>query len=178
VFWAATSQSPCAAGSAVSFYCPASRTLYLKFDDDITRWNRSAGSVDREFARIWATDTAGREFGHHLQELTGILPAATRLQYDAPNRDARLEVSRRIELQASCLGAILLGANRLSYGITGLDLTVYRRFVEGQAGSENNRGEPRDHGSPANRQYWTARGFATLNTAYCNTFTASADTVS
>jgi predicted metalloprotease len=146
VLWATALQSPCASGSVVSFYCPANRTLYLKFDDDIRRWNRSAGSVDRSFARMWATYTAGREFGHHLQ--------------------------------ASCLGAIFLGANRVSYGITGLDLTVYRRYVEGPTGNEIDRGEPRDHGSPANRQYWTARGFGTLDTAHCNTLTAPADTVS
>ncbi|MEJ1109459.1 MULTISPECIES: neutral zinc metallopeptidase [unclassified Kribbella] len=178
VFWAATIQSPCASGPAVSFYCPSSQTLYLKFDDDSKRWNRSAGSVDRAFTRMWATYTAGREFGHHLQQLTGILPAATRLRYDAPNRDAGLEVSRRIELQASCLGAIFLGANRISYGITGLDLTVYRRYVEGQAGTSTDRGEPPDHGSPANRQYWTARGFGTLDPAYCTTLTASPGRVS
>jgi hypothetical protein len=71
-----------------------------------------------------------------------------------------------------------LGANRISYGITGLDLTVYRRDVEGQAGNSNDHREPRDHGSPANLQYWTARGFATLDPAYCNTLTASAARVS
>jgi hypothetical protein len=57
-----------------------------------------------------------------------------------------------------------LGADRLSYGITGLDLTVYRRYVEGYTG-ENNPDGQRDHGARASHQYWTGRGFSTHNNA-------------
>ena len=178
VFWSGVAQSPCAGGSLVSFYCGASLTLYLKSEDDIRLWNRSADSSNRAFARMWATYTAGHEYGHHLQQLTGILPAAHQLEYDAPNREAVLEVNRRIELQASCLGALFMGANKFSYGITGLNLTIYRRYVEAQTGDDNNRGGPRDHGARANHQHWAARGFNTLNSANCNTFTASASKVS
>jgi predicted metalloprotease len=121
---------------------------------------------------------AGREFAHHLQQLTGILPAARQLQYDAPDLDARLELSRRIELQASCLSAVFAGANQLSYGITGLDLTIYQNYVQAQTGDENNRGGPRDHGARASHLYWTGRGFTTLDSVSCNTFTASASKVS
>ncbi|TWD81584.1 hypothetical protein FB561_2700 [Kribbella amoyensis] len=177
-FWAGTVQTPCSSGSPVSFYCPASRTLYLKYDDDIKLWTRSEDSANRAFSRMWATYTAGHEFGHHVQQLTGILPAAARLEYEAPDRDSRLELSRRIELQASCLGALFMGANKLSYGITGQDLAIYRRYVEAQTGDENNRGGPRDHGARTSHQYWAARGFTTSNSASCNTFTASASKVS
>lgn len=178
MFWSGSVQSPCTSGSPVSFYCPANQTLYLQFDDDIKLWTRSADSTNRAFARMWVTYTAGHEFGHHVQQVTGILSAATRLEYDAPNREARLELSRRIELQASCLGTSFMGANKLSYGITGLDLTVYRRYVEAQTGDENNRAGPRDHGARASHQYWTALGFNTLDSSKCNTFTASASKVS
>ena len=178
VFWTGSTQSPCAGGSSVSFYCGATRTLYLKYQDDIKLWNRSIDSANRSFSRMWATYTAGHEFGHHLQQLTGILPAARQLEYDAPDRAARLEVSRRLELQASCLSAAFMGANRRSYGITGLDLTIYRRYIEAQTGDENNRGGSRDHGARASHQYWAARGFTTLDSASCNTFTASASKVS
>ncbi|ADB30133.1 protein of unknown function zinc metallopeptidase putative [Kribbella flavida DSM 17836] len=178
LFWAGTVQSPCTGGSPVSFYCSTNRTLYLKFEDDIKLWNRSPDDASRAFSRMWATYTAGHEFGHHLQQITGILPAAAQLEYDAPDRAARLELSRRIELQASCLGAAFMGANKLSYGITGLDLTVYRRYIEAQTGDENNRGGPRDHGARVSHQYWAAQGFNTVNSANCNTFTASASKVS
>jgi predicted metalloprotease len=178
VFWSGQVQSPCAGGSSVSFYCGASQTIYLKFEADIKLWTRASDPSNRAFARMWATYTAGREFAHHLQQLTGIQAAAQQLEYDAPDRDAQLELSRRVELQASCLGTVFMGANKLSYGITGLDLTIYRRYVEAQTGDENNRGGPRDHGARASQQYWTARGFNTFNSAYCNTFTASASKVS
>jgi predicted metalloprotease len=178
VFWAGVAQSPCAGGSAVPFYCPVTRTLYLRVDDGSRRWNGSADNVGRAFSRMLATYTAGREYGHHVQQLTGILPAATRLEYDAPNRAARLELSRRIELQAACLSAVFMGANRLSYGITGLDLTVYRRYIEAQTGDENNPGGSRDDGARASHKYWTTRGFDTPASGSCNTFKASADRVS
>jgi predicted metalloprotease len=178
MFWSGQVQSPCAGGSSVSFYCGASQTIYLKFDADIKLWTRASDPSNRAFARMWATYTAGREFAHHLQQLTGIQAAAQQLEYDAPDRDTQLELSRRVELQASCLGTAFMGANKVSYGITGLDLTIYRRYVEAQTGDENNRGGPRDHGARASHQYWTARGFNTFNSAYCNTFTASASKVS
>jgi predicted metalloprotease len=178
VFWTGSVQSPCSGGSSVSFYCGATQTLYLKYQDDIKLWNRSIDAANRSFSRMWATYTAGHEFGHHLQQLTGILPAARQLEYDAPDTATRLEVSRRVELQASCLSATFMGANRRSYGITGLDLTIYRRYVEAQTGDENNRGGPRDHGARTSHQYWAARGFNTLDSASCNTFTASASKVS
>ena len=178
IFWAGTVQSPCTSSSPTSFYCSANRTLYLKFEDDIKLWNRASDDANRSFSRMWATYTAGHEFGHHIQQLAGILPAAAQLEYDAPDQDARLEVSRRIELQASCLGAAFMGANQASYGITGLDLTIYRRYVEAQTGDENNRGGPRDHGARTSHQYWAAQGFNTVNSANCNTFTASASKVS
>ena len=113
----------------------------------------------------------GRQFADSL-------PAARQLQYDAPDLDARLELSRRIELQASCLSAVFAGANQLSYGITGLDLTIYQNYVQAQTGDENNRGGPRDHGARVSHLYWTGRGFTTLDSVSCNTFTASASKVS
>jgi len=178
LFWSGEIQAPCAGGSSEAFYCDASRTLYLKFDDDIKLWTRAADPSNRAFARMWVTYTAGREFGHHLQQLTGISAAARQLEYDAPDRETKLELSRRVELQASCLGTAFMGANKVPYGINGLDLTIYRRYVEAQTGDENSRGGPRDHGARASHQYWTARGFNTLNSANCNTFTASASKVS
>jgi len=178
MFWSGSVQSPCTSGSPASFYCPANQTLYLQSEDDIKLWNRSADSANRAFARMWTTYTAGHEFGHHIQQLTGILSAATRLEYDAPDRETRLELSRRIELQAACLGTSFMGANKISYGITGLDLTIYRRYIEAQTGDENDRAGPRDHGARVSHQYWTALGFNTLDSSKCNTFTASASKVS
>ncbi|WBQ04548.1 neutral zinc metallopeptidase [Kribbella sp. CA-293567] len=177
-FWSGVVQSPCATGSSVSFYCGPNRTVYLKFTDDIKLWTRSPDAANRAFARMWATYTAGHEYAHHLQQLTGIMAAAQQLQYDAPDQDARLELSRRVELQASCLSAVFTGANRTSYGINGLDLTIYQNYVQAQTGDENNRGGPRDHGGRANHLYWTGRGFTTLDSVSCNTFTATAGKVS
>jgi predicted metalloprotease len=171
-------QSPCASGFSAAFYCGADRALYLRYDDAIKIWNRSTDRSDRAFVRLWATDTAGHVFGHHVQQLTGIIAAAHRLEYDAPVLEARLELSRRLELQAFCLGAAFIGANKPSYGIPALDVTMYLRYVAAQTGEENDSGGPRDHGSPASQQYWATRGFNTHDSASCNTFTAPTGKVS
>ncbi|MEV8378671.1 neutral zinc metallopeptidase [Kribbella sp. NPDC056861] len=178
VFWTGVVQSPCAGGASVSFYCGSSQTIYLKYSDDIKLWSRSPDTANRAFARMWATYTGAHEYAHHLQQLTGIATAARQLQYDAPDQDARLELSRRLELQASCLSAVFTGANKTSYGINGLDLTIYQNYVQAQTGDENNRGGPRDHGARVNHLYWTTRGFTTLDSVSCNTFTATAGKVS
>jgi hypothetical protein len=171
VFWRGYLQSPCATGSVVAFYCGANRTLYFRYDDATKLWNRSAGRSGREFVRMQATGTAAHLFGHHVQQLAGILAAAQRLEYDAPNADARLGLGRRTELQASCLGAAFIGANRLPYGITGHLLTIYRRYVV--AG-----GAVLDQGSRATRLYWAQRGLNSTDVASCNTFKASTNKVS
>ncbi len=48
---------------------------------------------NRSFARMWVTYTAGREFGHHLQQLAGILRgrAAAGVRRAGPGRAARAE---------------------------------------------------------------------------------------
>jgi predicted metalloprotease len=162
VFWSGRERSPCSIGSAVAFYCATNQTLYLQREAVTKVWNSSA---DRAFARLWATDTLAREYAHHVQQVTGILAAVQKLEYDAPDRPAGLELNRRVQLQATCLGAAFIGANKLTYGITGLDLPMYNSYVLAQPGDMNT-------GTPDSRQYWAARGFGMTDDAYCNTFSA------
>jgi predicted metalloprotease len=165
VFWGGRERSPCSIGSAVAFYCTTNQTLYLQADDVIKAWNTSADSARRASIQLWVTDTIAREYAHHIQQVTGILATVQKLAYDAPGELTRAELSRRAQLQATCLGAAFIGANKLTYGIVGLDLPMYNRYILAQPGDENT-------GTPDGRQYWAARGFGMTDPAYCDTFKA------
>jgi uncharacterized protein len=178
VTWARVVQSPCSGGALPSsFYCPASSSVYLKYDDDVTQWRKHADARNRAYTRIWATNTVAHQYGHHLQQLSGILPAVHALEYEATSADARLELRRRTELQASCLGAVFLGANQTTYPVTGQSLQLYREYVM-TTGDELNPAKIRDHGSRSSHQLWMNQGFTTANNASCNTFEAPPSKVS
>jgi len=88
------------------------------------------------------------------------------LRYDAPTRATELELSRRLELQASCFSDVFIGANKASYPVTGAALREWRWLIVHVTDNAN------DHGDANNHQYWATRGFNSRNPAACNTFTA------
>jgi len=116
------------------------------------------------------------EYGHHVQQSSGILTT-----YDAgwskQPKATQLENERRLELQASCLGAAFLGANRSGFRLAGERLRMWKYIVR-HVGDENNTLKIRDHGSYKNHAYWTTRAFASTSPATCNTFKATPQRVS
>ncbi|ONI72186.1 hypothetical protein BWI15_19135 [Kribbella sp. ALI-6-A] len=163
--------SPCGTAlDALAFYCPMNHTMYMKADLDIKYWRQS-----QTFSRAVASHAAAHEYGHALQEMTGILRASRRLSYNAPTQAAALEMARRKELQASCFGNLFLGANKNSYGIRGALRTQWLYVVNNTG---DRAGSPRDHGSTRNHGFWSRRAFDRPNLAVCNTFTAPSSQVS
>ncbi|MGW6278357.1 neutral zinc metallopeptidase [Kribbella sp. NPDC055071] len=116
------------------------------------------------------------EYGHHVQESVGILTVYGDL-LTGKSAKGQLEVERRKELQASCLGAAFMGANRSTLGLTGGRLATWQHIVH-RVGDESNGSHVRDHGSRTNHAYWTLQAFKTAAPASCNTFTAAANRVS
>jgi predicted metalloprotease len=121
--------------------------------------------------------TLAHEYGHHLQAAVGILS-----MYNLPYLDAakavQLEGERRLELQASCLGAAFLGANKRAFGLTGEGFEDWEYLVK-HYGDDNGSSKPiRDHGSRKSHGYWSLRAFDSASPASCNTFTAPAKLVS
>jgi predicted metalloprotease len=145
--------------------------MYMKADLDIKYWKQS-----QTFSRAVGSHAAAHEYGHALQQMTGILRASRRLGYNASSRAAQLEVERRLELQASCLGNLFLGANKTSYGIRGALRTQWL-YVVNNTGDRADTGA-RDHGSTRNHGIWSRRAFDRPNLALCNTFTAPSSQVS
>lgn len=167
-------QTPCTGSAPSSFYCPSNQTIYMDAATDLKRYREYQRYPNRTtaqaFLRAAMTDTMAHEFGHHLQNLTGISRASHRIQYQRSG-DAALQMSRRLEIQASCFGNVFIGANQRSYKMTGL-LKSQLDWLHSHQGDEY--GRRRDHGSRQVIPRWTNAGFKTRNPGSCNTYVAAA----
>ncbi|WP_246485960.1 neutral zinc metallopeptidase [Kribbella qitaiheensis] len=168
-----TVQSPCGSMSDTGppFYCGDNDTIYMNLSQDVGYYNKFPESYNKVWARMWMLHQFAHEFGHHVQNLTGILKANHDMRYDAPSRAAELEMTRRLELQASCFSDVFIGANRRTYPITGQSYTQWAFLI----GNTTDYGD--DHGDAGNHKYWALRGYQTRNPAACNTFTATSGKV-
>jgi predicted metalloprotease len=165
--------SPCSGNAPSSFYCSSNRTIYMDVNSDV-RWYQTYLSYNnRTQAMAWLraemTDTVAHEFGHHVQNMTGILGATDNLRYEFTG-DKSLEMSRRLEIQATCFGNVFMGANQSSYKMTGL-LKSQLDYLHSHQGDEY--GSQPDHGSRAIIPRWANAGFVTRSPSACNTYTAS-----
>jgi len=171
--------TPCGGGSAFrSFYCTSNQTIYMDALSGVRDYKKansySNTSQVRMFVRMRTSQTMAHEYGHHLQEITGIFDAYAQARYDQNTYSARLEVNRRMELQASCLGGLFMGANKNSYPVTGRARTEWNWLVI-HSGDEYDT--ERTHGSRIVHSYWAQRGFNSRNPGLCNTFTAGSPLV-
>ncbi|WP_329005610.1 neutral zinc metallopeptidase [Kribbella sp. NBC_00709] len=169
VVWGGTVNTPCGSGPGRSFYCPTTHTIYLESPSVISFYKQNP-----TFGRMVGSFTMAHEYAHSVQWMTGLGEAYEKLRYDATDA-GQLQLSRRLELQASCLGNVFLGANRGSYGITGY---AYQMWLYDVNGSGDRPPYPRDHGSTTNHGAWSRAAFASRNPATCNTWSASPARVS
>lgn len=97
------SSAPCLNGVEYSFYCTANETIYMYADEMIRPWLEFPQEYGRGLTRLSATHTIAHEYGHHVQQYTGIFGALS------PDFSGT-EMERHLELQASCLANIFLAA--------------------------------------------------------------------
>jgi predicted metalloprotease len=153
-------------GRTLAFYCPGDEVMYA----DVPQMRKFFDDNDVAYAIV-----IGHEFGHHVQREVGILQAYDDLTYD--DFDGRLELNRRVELQASCLGGLFLGAVAESFPMDDSRLQRLQQ-VAGSFGDEpGGSDEKRDHGSGVSNREWIFRGYTDNDTQVCNTFDAPADQV-
>lgn len=153
-----------------AFFCGADHGyIYIPAYVIINYWKQSP-----TFAQAYATFTLSHEYGHHVQWLTGILNASWARQRAFSTYAAQLEESRRRELQASCLGGAVDGANKRNYPFSGGFMTQYNWVI---SNSGDQPGGVRDHGSIKNHAFWVTAGFNARHSytvaGNCNTFNAS-----
>ncbi len=94
-----------ASSAAGPFYCPADMGIYLDttFFDQLAQMSGARGN----FARLYVI---GHEYGHHIQNLTGVNRAIREAQQRSPSQANRLQVA--MELQADCFAGVWAGKNR------------------------------------------------------------------
>jgi predicted metalloprotease len=108
VFYQGGTRSGCGAAqsSMGPFYCPADQGIYIdtSFYDQM---NRELGAGPGDFARYYVI---AHEYGHHVQQLTGIADQIRRAQQQNPGAANQLQVL--MELQADCYAGVWAGKNR------------------------------------------------------------------
>lgn len=173
VYTSQSFSSPCGTASD-GFYCGTNQTMYLSAHEDMKNWG-DYPDVDRTWTRTDMAFTIAHEYGHHLQQLTGILQASWDRGYAMGSKDLELEESRRRELQASCFSAVYLGADKKYFPVSG----NWGRWWRWKVYNHGDQWNPvRDHGDRMNHGWWSMRGFNSKNPGLCNTFTASRQMVS
>lgn len=157
------------ASSAVGpFYCPADQGIYIDtgFYDTLARELGAGG----DFARYYVM---AHEYGHHIQNLTGLAAQVRSAQSQDPRAANDLQV--RMELQADCYAGVWAGKNRnlidpgdMEEGLTAAsaigDDTLQRRA--GQQVSP----ESFTHGSSAQRMDALRRGMEEGNDRVCDAY--------
>ena len=173
-----TNQVDTACGMADSgvgpFYCPGDSRVYidLSFYDQLHRQFGAPG----DFAQAYVL---AHEVGHHVQNLTGVLPEFNRRRQAMSATEANA-YSVRVELQADCYAGVwanyagqqnLLEAGDFEEALNAAnqigDDTLQKR-MQGFAVPKTV-----NHGTSAQRKAWFERGYRTGNPADCDTFSAS-----
>lgn len=164
------------ATSAVGpFYCPADEIIYLDtdfYDELVTRFGASGGSLAQMYV-------VAHEWGHHIQNITGIMNGLN-LQDTGPSSDAV-----RLEVQADCFAGAWVGAastTKDENGVTFLKPVTDQQVsdalsaaaavgddrIQAQATGQVTP-ESWTHGSSEMRQRWFTAGLQGGPNA-CNTF--------
>jgi len=172
-------QTGCGYGQAAMgpFYCPPDSTVYL----DLSFWREmelKLGASGADFARAYVI---AHEFGHHIQNLSGVAAKVQEAQRGAGNRSEANRYSVAMELQADCYAGVwAANAARVSGGQVSLeegDLEEGLRTANaiGDDALQRKAGgkvvpEGFTHGTSAQRMAWLKRGYQSGDAATCDTF--------
>lgn len=176
VFFSGQVKSACGFASSATgpFYCPGDSKVYLdtSFFDELDRKFGAAG----DFAQAYVV---AHEVGHHIQNLTGILPKFNQARQRMSEAEAN-RMSVRVELQADCFAGIwakstdqkgLLETGDIEEALNAAnqigDDTLQKRS-QGYVVPESF-----NHGTSAQRKEWFMRGYQTGNYQQCDTFSAN-----
>ncbi|HEX4812984.1 MAG TPA: neutral zinc metallopeptidase [Nonomuraea sp.] len=163
------------AGSIVPYYCPSNSTIYVSTSAIVRGNGNSRGYSDLLAWHGAISSMMAHEYGHHVQNLTGLLNSWWSSTLNTSNKGAKLALSRRLELQATCFGAMWMRSVAASYPVSTSNRGRLFWFY-GLVGDQP--GYPRDHGSPANNNRWFRQGWEKNKAYQCNTWLASSSTTS
>ena len=168
--------SACGTASAATgpFYCPSDQKVYLDtaFFEEMRDRFQAAG----DFAQAYVI---AHEVGHHVQNLTGVLPKFNRARQSMSETEANA-MSVRVELQADCYAGIW-GRYTDQKGILERgDIDEALNAAE-QIGDDalqkRSQGyvvpDSFTHGTSAQRAKWFRRGFDIGKVSACDTFSGA-----
>ena len=156
------------------FYCPVDSKVYidLSFYDELHRKFGAPG----DFAQAYVL---AHEVGHHVQNLTGVLPEFNRRRQSMSQEQANA-YSVRVELQADCYAGVwanyagqqnLLDSGDIEEALNAAeqigDDTLQKR-MQGYAVPKTF-----NHGTSAQRQTWFERGYQSGDPNDCDTFSGN-----
>nr|SBO99139.1 similar to metalloprotease [Nonomuraea gerenzanensis] len=148
---------------AQAVYCPQVRSIYFLLSDNVVE----------EPSDLALMQVLAHEYGHHIQQLTGIMKAADVAILKNRSESRALEALRRTELQAQCLSASFVGRVWNSLGRPDTDWTILLKGSHNPVASLGVRNSGDEtHASQASNKYWLERGFKAQSADVCNTWTA------
>lgn len=156
------------------FYCPEDSKVYidLSFYDEL----RQKFGAPGDFAQAYVL---AHEIGHHVQNLTGVLPEFNRRRQSMSQEQANA-YSVRVELQADCYAGVwanyagqqnLLESGDIEEALNAAeqigDDTLQKR-MQGYAVPKTF-----NHGTSAQRKSWFERGYTSGSPNDCDTFSGN-----
>ncbi|MBU1336127.1 MAG: zinc metallopeptidase [Alphaproteobacteria bacterium] len=160
--------------SAGPFYCPGDSRVYidLSFYDQLHQQFGAPG----DFAQAYVL---AHEVGHHIQNITGVLPEFNQRRASMSQEEANA-YSVRVELQADCYAGVwanyagqedLLDSGDIEEALNAAsqigDDTLQKR-MQGFAVPKTF-----NHGTSAQRKTWFERGYTSGNPGDCDTFSGN-----
>lgn len=156
------------------FYCPGDQKVYidLAFYDQLHRQFGAPG----DFAQAYVL---AHEVGHHVQNLTGVLPEFNQKRASMSAEEANA-YSVRVELQADCYAGVWANYAGQKNLLEGGDIEEALNAAN-QIGDDTLQKRMQgfavpktfNHGTSAQRKAWFERGYRTGNAGDCDTFSGS-----
>lgn len=178
VLYQGSTQTQCGTGSAQMgpFYCPLDSQVYIDvsfFNDLSTKYGADGGSLAQMYV-------VAHEYGHHVQQLTGVL---NRAQQDPQGPQSG---AVRTELQADCYAGLWVRHASTTKDAEGRTLLkpVTQQDISSALSAASAVGDDRiqqkaqghvtpeswTHGSSAQRQKWFMAGYNSGDMNACDTF--------